>query len=68
MSSKWYVVTVKIKGIAKSTEDAKERCKLMLRYITGIREENIEIVNVEELKMPLWKRLYLEVLEDEREW
>jgi len=48
MSSKWYIVTVKLKGKAKTKEDARERCKLLLRYRAGLREENIEIVNVEE--------------------
>lgn len=46
--SKWYIVSVKLRGRAKSKEDAKERCFLMLRHIVGFREENIEIVDVKE--------------------
>jgi len=45
--SKWYIVSVKLRGRAKSKEDAKERCFLMLRHIV-FREENIEIVDVKE--------------------
>jgi len=47
---KYYIVTIKLRGRAKSKEEAIKKCKDRLKYGLGFREENIQIWDVEEDK------------------
>jgi len=48
--SKWYIITVKLRGKAKTKEQAKENCKLGLIHFAHYSLDNIEIIDVNEVK------------------
>lgn len=48
----WYVVTIKLKGKAKSKEAAKENCRFRLVHLAMMPEKDVEIVDISECSPP----------------